>query len=153
MLENLLGGDAAKALGGLVEQFESGNGAQVSPQDAAAHHDAVAKHLTSEQYLQAATEAADKLTPQQREELGTELAKAAKSQGHDVDATVANAGGDPSSSASIGAVLTQLKDTPGGLSSLLTAQGAEKEASTLLSNTAVRTALVGVAATAAKKFL
>ncbi len=147
MLENLLGGDAAKALGGLVEQFESGNAAQVSPQDAAAHHDAVAKHLTTEQYRQAATEAAEKLTPEQRQEAGTRLAQAAKAQGKSVPHA------DPSSSASIGSLLTQLKDTPGGLSSLLTAQGAEKEASTLLSNAAVRTALVGVAATAAKKFL
>jgi hypothetical protein len=148
MLENLRGGDAAKALGGLVEQFESGNAAQVSPEDAAAHHDAVAQHLTQEQYLQAATEAAEKLTPQQRQELGTELAKAAKAQGKPVPDHA-----DPSSSASIGSMLGQLKDTPGGVSSLLTAQGAETEASTLLENPAVRTALVGVAATAAKKFL
>jgi hypothetical protein len=147
MLENLLGSEAAKAIGGLAEQFESGNAAQVSPQDAAAHHDAVAKHLTPEQYQQAATEAADKLTPDQRQEVGTQLAQAAKAQGKSVPS------GNPSSSASIGSLLTQLKDTPGGLSSLLTAQGAEKEASTLLENPAVRTALVGVAATAAKKFL
>ena len=147
MLENLLGGDAAKALGGIVEQFESGNGAQVSPQDAAAHHDAVAKHLTPEQYRQAATEAAEKLTPEQRKEVGTELAHAAKAQGKPVPHA------DPSSSASIGSLLTQLKDTPGGMSSLLTEKGAEKEATTLLENPAVRTALVGVAATAAKKFL
>lgn len=50
MFERLLGGDAAKTIGGVVEQFESGNAAQVSPQDAAAHHDAVAQHLTPEQY-------------------------------------------------------------------------------------------------------
>jgi hypothetical protein len=148
MLGDLLGGDAAKALGGLMEQFDSGKAAQVSPQDAAAHHDAVANHLTSEQYMQAATEAAEKLTPQQRQELGDELARAAKAQGKPVPKQA-----DPSSSASIGSALTELKDTPGGLSSLLTAQGAEKGATTLLENTAVRTALVGVAATAAKKFL
>jgi hypothetical protein len=147
MLENLLGGDTAKTLGGLVEQFESGNAAQVSPQDAAAHHDAVAKHLTPEQYQQAATEAADKLTPEERQEVGTHLAQAAKAQGKPVPH------GDTTSSASIGSLLTQLKDTPGGMSSLLTEKGAEKEATTLLENTAVRTALVGVATTAAKKFL
>jgi hypothetical protein len=148
ILDNLLGGDAAKALGGLVEQFESGNAEQVSPQDAAAHHDAVAKHLTPEQYRQAATEAVEKLTPEQRKELGAQLAQAAKAQGKTVPQHA-----DPSSSASIGSLLTQLKDTPGGVSSLLTAKGAKKEATTLLENPAVRTALVGVAATAAKKFL
>jgi enamine deaminase RidA (YjgF/YER057c/UK114 family) len=153
MFEQLLGGDAGKAISGIVEQFESGNAAQVSPEDAAAHHDAVAQHVTTEQYQQAATETAEKMTPEQRAELGPKLATAAKAQGHDVDATLAKHGGDPTSSASIGSLLTSLKDTPGGMSTLLTEKGAEKEAETLLQNPAVRTALVGVAATAAKKFL
>ena len=150
MLENLLGGDAAKALGGLVEQFESGNAAQVSPQDAAAHHDAVAQ-APDDRAIPAGGDRgrrqARRPSSGRRPGLGSRRRRRPRA---DIDVLARR---DPSSSASIGSLLTQLKDTPGGLSSLLTAQGAEKEASTLLSNAAVRTALVGVAATAAKKFL
>ena len=65
-LENLLGGDMAKSLSGLIQQFESGNAHAVSSADVAAHHDAVAKHLSPQQYEQAAIDAASKLTPEQR---------------------------------------------------------------------------------------
>jgi len=148
-LADLLGGDAAKAIGGLVEQFEQGQAHQVSPQDAAAHHDAVAQHLTPERYEQAAKDAVEKLTPDQREELGKQLTAAAKAQGHDVDAMLAPHGGKASSPGGLGALMSALQGTPGGMSSLLSAQGAES----LVENQAVRSALVGVAAMAAKKFL
>jgi hypothetical protein len=45
--------------------------------------------------------------------------------------------------------MSALQGTPGGMSSLLSAQGAES----LVENQAIRSALVGVAAMAAKKFL
>jgi hypothetical protein len=148
-LSDLLGSDAAKAVGGLVEQFEQGQAHQVSPQDAAAHHDAVAQHLTPQQYEQAAKDAVEKLTPDQREELGKQLTAAAKAQGHDVDAMLAPHGGNPSSPGGLGALMSALQGTPGGISGLLSTKGAES----LVENQAVRSALVGVAATAAKKFL
>lgn len=149
MLEQLLGGDAAKTIGGLVQQFEGGTAHQVSPEDAAAHHDAVAQHLSPEQYKQAATEAAAKLTPEQRQEVGTKLAEVAKNQGHDVNAMLAPHGGDATSAGGIGQLLSTLQSSPGGLTGLLSAGGAMS----LLGNAAVRTALIGVAAMAAKKFL
>jgi len=77
-LEGLLGGQAANALGGMIQQFEAGQAHQVSPEDAAAHHDAVAQHLSPEAYKQAATEAASKMTPEQRQEVGPKLAEAAR---------------------------------------------------------------------------
>jgi acyl-CoA reductase-like NAD-dependent aldehyde dehydrogenase len=149
MLDQLLGGDAAKQIGSLIQQFESGNAHQVSQEEAVAHHDAVAKHLSKEDYEHAATQAAEKLTPEQRKEAGKKLAEAAKQQGHDVDSLLAQHGGDPSSSASIGKLLTALQGTPGGMGSLLSTGGLES----LAGNAAVRSALVGVAAMAAKKLL
>lgn len=49
-LDNLLGRDAAKEVGQLIEQFEGGTAHEVAPEDAAAKHDAVAKHLSKEDY-------------------------------------------------------------------------------------------------------
>ncbi|HST26677.1 MAG TPA: hypothetical protein VLJ76_11885 [Gaiellaceae bacterium] len=148
-LEGLLGGEAGKVIGGLVQQFEAGQAHQVTPEDAAAHHDAVAQHLSPEQYRQAATEAAQKMTPEQRQELGTKLADAAKAQGHDVNQVLAPHAGNASSAGGIGALMSALQSSPGGITSLLSAGGAES----LLKNTAVRSALIGVAAMAAKKFV
>jgi hypothetical protein len=147
-LEGLLGGQASKALGGLIQQFEAGQAHQVSPEDAAAHHDAVAQHLSPEEYKQAATEAASQMTPEQRQEAGARLAEAAKAQGHDVGSLLAPHGGNASSPGGIGQLLSALQSSPGGVSGVLSGGGAMS----LLSNSAVRTALIGVAATAAKKF-
>jgi hypothetical protein len=146
-LEQLLGGDLAKSLGGLIQQFEAGSAHEVSPEDAAAHHDAVAKQLSPEDYKQVATEAAKQLTPEQRQELGPKLAEAAKAQGHDVDAMLAEHGGDSTSAGGIGKLLSALQASPGGVTGLLSTGGAMS----LLGNAAIRSALVGVAAMAAKK--
>jgi hypothetical protein len=148
-LENLLGGDLAKSLDGMIEQFESGTAHEVPAEQAAAHHDAVAKNMSPEDYADAAKQAADKLTPEQRQELGPKLARAAKDQGHDVDGMLAKHGGDPTSSEAIAKLFQALQGTPGGMTSLLSTDGAKS----LLENPAFRSALVGVGAMAAKKFL
>jgi hypothetical protein len=148
-LDDVLGGDAAKQVGQLIEQFEGGTAHEVAPEEAAAKHDAVAKHLSKEDYKQAAKEAAQKLTPEQRKELGPKLAKAAKEQGHDVDGMLADHGGDPTSSEAIAKLFQALQGAPGGMSSLLSTDGAKS----LLENQAFRSALVGVGAMAAKKLL
>jgi hypothetical protein len=148
-LEQLLGGNLAKSLGGLIQQFEAGSAHTVSPEDAVAHHDAVAKHLSPQDYKQAATQAAEKLTPAQRKELGPKLAQAAKGQGHDVESLLAEHGGDSTSSQAIGKLLSALQSSPGGMSSLLSSGGAMG----LLGNSAVRSALIGVAAMGARKLL
>jgi hypothetical protein len=148
-LDNLLGGDAAKQVGQLIEQFEGGTAHEVPAAQAAAQHDKVAEQLSSEDYKAAAKEAAEKLTPEQRQELGPQLAKTAKEQGHDVDGLLAKHGGDPTSSEAIAKLFQALQGTPGGMSSLLSSGGAKS----LLENQAFRSALVGVGAMAAKKFL
>jgi len=148
-LDDLIGKDAATNVGQLIEQFESGNAHEVAPEQAAAHHDAVAKNLSPEDYQRAAKEAVEKLTPEQRQELGQELTKAAKDQGHDVDKMLADHHGDPSSSEALGKLFGALQGTPGGMTSLLSTDGAK----TLFENQAFRSALVGVGAMAAKKLL
>jgi hypothetical protein len=140
-LEGLLGGDLAKSLGGLIEQFEGGNAHQVAPADAAAHHDAVAKHLSAQDYERAAIDAASKLTPEQRKELAAELTKAAGAKGH-TEAAAPHPAEAPSADA-VGKLMAGLQGS-GGLTSV--AEG-------LLGNPTVRTALVGVATSAAKKLL
>jgi len=142
-LNDLLGGDAAKQLGQLVEQFESGNAHQVSPQDAAAHHDAVAKKVSPQDYEQAAIEAVNKLSPEQRKEVAEKLTQAAKTAGREVQAPAAKPGAEAPSADSLGKLMGQLESS-GGITSL---------AGDLLGNPAVRSALVGVAGTAAKKLL
>ena len=143
-LNDILGGDAAKQVGQLVEQFESGNAHEVSPQDAAAHHDAVAQNLSPQDYEQAAVEAMNKLSPEQRKEVAEKLTEAAKTAGREVQAPAAKPGGAEAPSAdSLGKLMSQL-ETSGGITSL---------AGDLLGNPTVRSALVGVAGTAAKKLL
>src|SRR5712692_604307 len=133
MLDQLLGPDAAQRFGALIQQFEGGTAHEVSEEDAAAHHDAIAKHLTPEDYKHAATEAARKLTPEQRQELGPKLAEAAKGQGHDVNAMLADHGGDSTSAEGIGKLLSTLQGSTGGLTGLLSGGGAMR----LLGNQAV----------------
>jgi hypothetical protein len=149
MLDQLLGGDAAERFGSLIQQFEGGTAHEVSHEDAAAHHDEIAKHLSKDDYAQAAQEAAQKLTPEQRKELGPKLAEAAKAQGHDVDKTLAPHGGDPTSSQAIGKLLSALQGNPGGIGALVSSGGLQS----LAGNAAFRSALVGVAAMAAKRLL
>ncbi len=149
MLDQLLGGDAAGTFESLIRQFESGTAHEVSHEDAAAHHDRIAKHLSTDDYARAATEAAQRLTPEERRELGPKLAEAARAQGHDVDATLAEHGGDATSSDAIGKLLTALQANPGGIGALVSSGGLQS----LVGNAAFRTALVGVAAMAAKKLL
>jgi hypothetical protein len=148
-LDDLIGKDAAKEVGQLIEQFDSGTAHEVAPEKAAAHHDAVTKNLSPGDYEQAAKEAVAKLTPEQRQELGAELAKTAKAQGHDVDKMLAEHKGDPSSTEALGKLFSALQGAPGGMSGLLSTDGARG----LLENQAFRTALVGVGAMAAKKLL
>src|SRR5215471_12460668 len=57
--------------------------------------------------------------------------------------------GDPSSSEALGKLFGALQGTPGGMTSLLSTDGAK----TLFENQAFRSALVGVGAMAAKKLL
>jgi hypothetical protein len=142
-LEQLLGGDLGKSIGGLIQQFESGTAHEVSPEDAAAHHDAVAKHLSPQDYEQAAIEAASKLTPAQRKELAEKLTHAAKAKGKQVRAPAAQHGEQPPSADDVGKLLAGLQGS-GGLTNV---------AGELLGNPTVRSALVGVAGTAAKKLL
>lgn len=140
-LEQLLGGDLAKSLGGLMQQFEAGSAHEVSPQAAAAHHDAVAEHLSAQDYERAAIEAASKLTPAQRKELATKLTQAAKSGGRDIGAAGAKADAEEAPSAeTVGQLMGALQGS-GGITSI--AEG-------LLGNPTVRSALVGVATSAAK---
>ncbi len=141
-LENLLGGDLGKTLGGLIQQFESGTAHQVSPEDAVAHHDAVAKHLSRKDYEQAAIDAAGKLTPEQRKELVEKLTDAARAKGHDVPAPATKSSEAPSAEV-VGQLMGALHGS-GGLTNV--AEG-------LLGNPTVRSALVGVATSAAKRFL
>jgi hypothetical protein len=148
-LEGLFGGDLAKSLGGLIEQFEGGSAHQVPAADAAAHHDAVAKKLSPQDYEKAAIDAASKLTPEQRKEVAAKLTEAAKSQGqgHTVAAATARHH-DSSSAEALGKLMGVLQNQPGGVSGLLSGGASE-----LLGNAAVRSALVGVAASAAKSLL
>ena len=141
-LDDLLGGDAAKQIGQLVEQFESGNAHQVPAQEAAAHHDAVAKKVSAQDYEQAAIEAASKLTPAQRQELAEKLTHAARASGREVPAAK-HAAADAPNADSVGRLMGQLESS-GAITSL---------AGDLLGNPTVRSALVGVAGTAAKKLL
>jgi hypothetical protein len=89
------------------------------------------------------------MTPQQRAELGPKLAEAAKAQGHDVDGLLSEHGGDATSAGGIGKLMSALQSSPGGVTGLLSTGGAEKA----LESPAVRSALLGVATTAAKKLL
>lgn len=139
-LENLLGGDLGKTIGGLIQQVEGGTAHAVSPQDAAAHHDAVAAHLSPKDYEQAAVDAASKLTPEQRKELAEQLTHVATAQGHAQAAAKAKQDPTPDS---LGQLLGALQGS-GGITNL---------AGELLGNATVRSALVGVATSAAKRVL
>jgi hypothetical protein len=141
-LEELFGGDLAKSLGGLIEQFEGGTAHQVSGEDAVAHHDAVAKRLSPKDYEQAAIDAAAKLTPAQRKELAAKLTEVAQQKGHPVAAAPQHGNEAPSADA-VGKLMAGLQGS-GGLTSV--AEG-------LLGNPTVRSALVGVATSAAKRLL
>jgi len=130
-------------LDSILSSFNQGQHDQVSDQQVHESYGQVAAPLPQDQYVQAARDAFEKLTPQQREELARELQTKAPQQGVTTPATQ-NVSPDPGSLATaVGDVhaqqpnLLQQMFAPGGM----------------FSNPAAKAALLGITAMAAQRLM
>jgi hypothetical protein len=96
-LNGMLGGQGGTLgqLGGLVTAFEQGQHDQVPDQQVQQGYSQVAAQLPQDQYVQAARDAFDKLTPEQREQLAQELQTQAQQHGVNIPAVQQQPPTDP----------------------------------------------------------
>ena len=147
-LGDLLGGQGGKQIQDFVSRFEGGNSREdgFDDDEAASQHDQVAGQLSDDEYRDSARESVERLSPDERRELGEQVRGRAESQGVQV-------GGDPSRDTDPGGLADLLtmvqRQVPGGLGGILKGLGGSGSNSGGLG----KLALGGVAAMAAKKFM
>lgn len=141
-LSGLLGGQMPQ-LQDLIDKFQSGQHQQASDQQVASSYDQVASQLPGDQYEQAARDAFEKLSPDQRQQFLAELQSEAQGSGVQHPA-IQNATPDPSSLAS---ATTQLhQQQPGSLGQLFAPGGT-------FSSPIAKAALLGITAMAAQHLM
>lgn len=142
-LQNILSRIGGGNLDSILSSFQPGQPDQMSDTEVHDSYGQVASQLPQDQYVDAAREAFQKLTPEQREQLARELQNQAPQQGVTTPAT-RNVGADPDSLANaVGDVhaqqpnLLQQMFAPGGM----------------FSNPAAKAALLGITAMAAQRLM
>ena len=141
-LSNILGSSSAQ-LEDMLTKFNQGQHDQVPDGQVQQSYGQVAAQLPQDQYLQAARDAFDKLTPQQREQLAQELQAQAQQHGIDVPSTQ-SVSSDPGSLAT--AVSDVHAQQPNLLQQLFAPGGT-------FSSPIAKTALLGITAMAAQRLM
>jgi hypothetical protein len=141
-LSGLLGAQGSQ-LQNLIQQFQSGQHQQANDQQVASSYSQVASQLPADQYEQAARDAFEKLSPDQRQQFLQELQSEAQGSGIQHPA-IQNASPDPQSLAS---ATTQLhQQQPGSLGQLFAPGGT-------FSSPIAKVALLGITAMAAQHLM
>ena len=139
-LGGLLGGQGG-TLQNIINAFQTGDHQQAPDQQVATTHLQVADQLPPEQYQQAARDAFEKLTPEQRQQFLDELKSEASAQGIGHDA-IQNASADPGSLAQATTQVQQQQ--PGSLGQMFAPGG-------VFSSPLAKTVLLGITAMAASR--
>ncbi|GAC1326608.1 MAG: hypothetical protein NVSMB22_17600 [Chloroflexota bacterium] len=157
-VNDLMGGDQQEDLQGFVDRYEHGHPSEgYGDQEAISRHDQVAQQLSPEDYHQAAQQAFDRMSPDERMQFGQHLQEQAQQQGYN-DPNLDNAGSGDLQDAGFLAQTAQhmQQQQPGMLGQLLTGGGPGGMAGgsgSLLGNPAAKSALAGIASFAAKKLM
>ena len=142
-LSSILGGLAGGDVEDLLSKFNGGQHDQVPDQQVQQSYGQIASQLPQDQYVQAAREAFEKLTPEQRETFARELQAQAQQHGIDVP-TTQTASSDPGSLATaVGDVHAQ---QPNILQQMFAPGG-------VFSSPAAKAALLGITAMAAQRLM
>lgn len=139
-LGGLLGGQSG-TLQNIINAFQTGNHQDAPDDQVATTHTQVADQLPADQYQQAARDAFEKLTPEQRQQFLDELKTGALAQGVDHE-TIQNASADPGSLAQATAQVQQQQ--PGSLGQMFAPGG-------VFSSPLAKTVLLGITAMAASR--
>ncbi len=145
------GGQQASELQGFVQRYEQGAPSEgYSDQEVVNRYQQVAPQLQQDQYVQAAEQAFNRLSPQQRQEFGQLLQQQAQSQGVGLPMQPQNQQQfqEPGFLAQMTGQLHQQQ--PGLLGQLL---GGNSGGGSLLSSPVAKAALAGVAAMAVKNMM
>jgi hypothetical protein len=141
-LSSILGPSGAQ-LNDIVTKFNEGQHEEVPDGDVHQTYSQVAAQLPQDQYVQAARDAFEKLTPQQREQLAQELQARAQQQGINVPSTQ-SVSSDPGSLAT--AVSDVHAQQPNMLQQLFAPGG-------VFSSPVAKAALLGITAMAAQRLM
>ena len=142
-LSGILNNLGSGGLDNLLNQFNQGQHDQVPDEQVQQAYGQVATQLPHDQYVQAAQEAFDRLTPQQREEFARQLQAKAQQQGVSVSVPAQGTTDSGSLANAVGQVhaeqpnLLQQMFAPGGV----------------FSNPAAKAALLGITAMAAQRLM
>jgi len=141
-LSNIIDSIGSGNLESMLSKFNQGQHDQVPDSQVNDSYGQVAAQLPQDQYVKAAQDAFEKLTPQQREEFARQLQSKSQEQGVDVPAATQTVSSDPGSLANaVGGVhaqqpnLLQQMFAPGGV----------------FSNPAAKAALLGITTMAAQR--
>jgi len=142
-LSGILSSLGGGGLDNLLNQFNQGQHDQVPDEQVQQAYGQVATQLPQDQYVQAAQEAFDRLTPEQREEFARQLQAKAQQQGVNVNVPAQGTTDAGSLANAVGQVhaeqpnLLQQMFAPGGV----------------FSNPAAKAALLGITAMAAQRLM
>jgi hypothetical protein len=155
IVEDLFGGQQQQQeLQNFAKRYDQGHPSQgYDDQEVVQKHNQVAKHLSPQQYQQAAKESFEKLTPQERQEFAQWLKQRAKQHNAKVPEFDQNQAQSPDFLASLMGNMQQQGGTGALLGSLMGGGSGGSGNSSMLGNPVAKAALAGIAAMAAKKFL
>ena len=127
----------------MLDKFNSGQHSQVPDSQVQESYGQVAAQMPQDQYVQAARDAFEKLTPEQREQFATDLQQQAQQRGLNVPAAQ-NVASDPGTLAS--AVGQVHADQPNLLQQMFAPSG-------VFSSPVAKAALLGITAMAAQRLM
>jgi len=128
----------------MLNKFNQGQHDQVPDQQVQDAHSRVAAQLPQDQYVQAARDAFDKLTPEQREQLAQELQTQAQQQGINVPSTQTVSSDPGSLATTVGDIHAQ--GGPNALQQMFAPGG-------IFSSPIAKAALLGITAMAAQRLM
>lgn len=145
LLQNMLGGQQRAEYQDFVNRYDQGHPAQgYDGQEVLNRYQQIAPQLPPQQYQQAALASLNRLSPQERAQLGQYLLQQAQQQGVSVPGLPTASPTNYQDPTALAGAMTQLHQQPDLLHSLFSPGGA-------LSNPLAKAALAGVAAMAAKQ--
>ena len=146
-LQNILGGQQQQGYQDFVNRYDQGHPSEgYSDQEVLNRYQQVAPQLSPEQYQQAAMASLNRLSPQERMQLGQYLTQQAQQQGMSVPGVPHGGMGDYQDPTHLAQQMAQMhQQQPDMLHQILGPGGA-------LGNPLAKAALAGVAAMAAKQF-
>lgn len=157
LLDQLLGGNQQKQqqYQNFSNQWSPNNPGAVSDQEALNHYQEVATQLPPQDYEQAAYQAFQQMSPQQRAEFARYMQQQAQQQGYQIPQAQQQGGGqayeDPRSLAQMTAQMHQQQ--PGMLGQLLGGNGSGNDVGQLIQSPVAKVALAGIAAMALKNMM